>query len=184
LNKVKNTVAPPDSSQVVQMSLTDMRGIAQPKSWQVNQNRDQLKGPKREGQPVQVMAYLWKAKREHGESCNCGLDAPDPKGQLLTDIHMVLTDTLNASESTSVTAEITPRVRAKRPNPQTWTWNKIAALQKKYIRVTGYLMLDTGHIGNPLVRATNWEVHPIMKLEVCSKTAAECTAGNGWNDVP
>lgn len=97
---------------------------------------------------------------------------------------MVLTSSMSDPEATSVTAEITPRVRARRPNPVTWTHSRINALRGKFIRVTGFLMLDTQHIGRPLVRATNWEVHPITKLEVCTLTQAQCTAGTGWRNVP
>jgi len=51
-----------------------------------------------------------------------------------------------------------------------------------YVRVTGWLMLDTKHISNPLVRSTNWEVHPITKFEHCTKTQAACDAGQGWEE--
>lgn len=185
LNRAKNRVSRPATSDVIDMTLDDIRHIEQPDTWQANKNRSELQGPRKEGQPVRVMGYLWKAKREHAESCNCGLDASGAPGELLTDIHMVLTDHPDDAEALSVTAEITPRVRARRPNPVTWTWSKIKLLNGKFIRVTGYLMLDTEHlIHNPLVRSTNWEVHPITKLEVCTLTQAECEAGNGWRNVP
>lgn len=185
LNRAKNRATAPPTSSVVAMSLDDIRNLTQPDTWQGNKNRDELKGAKGEGQGVSVMGYLWKAKREHGESCNCGLDKPGAAGELITDIHMVLVNNMDDAEATSVTAEITPRVRAKRPKPVTWTASRIRQLQGKFIRVTGYLMLDTEHlIHNPLVRATNWEVHPITKLEVCTLTQAQCEAGNGWKNVP
>jgi len=70
------------------------------------------------------------------------------------------------------------------PVSVTWTATRIRPLKGKFIRVTGYLMLDTEHlIHNPLVRATNWEVHPITKLEVCTLTQAECEGGAGWKNV-
>ncbi|HKC65499.1 MAG TPA: hypothetical protein VKB86_17790 [Pyrinomonadaceae bacterium] len=167
------------------MTLARVKKIKQPKTWTVNRDRSEPQGPKREGQPVRVMAFLWKAKREHGESCNCGLDKPGKPSELLTDIHMVLNNKMSDSEAISVTAEITPRVRARRPGPQTWTWSNIKAQQGKLIRVTDYLMLDTEHlIHNPLKRATNWEVHPITKLEVCNSTLAKCRQGDSWEDVP
>jgi hypothetical protein len=167
------------------MTLNQIKHISQPASWTVGKNRDTLKGDKREGQAVRVMAFLWVAKREHGESCNCGLDAPGKPGELLTDIHMVLNNKMSDPEAISVTAEITPRVRAERPDPKTWTWSNIKGLKGKFVRVTGYLMLDTEHlIHNPLVRATNWEVHPITKLEVCTSTLTKCRQGDGWEDVP
>jgi hypothetical protein len=185
LNRAKNRVTPPASSSAVDMMLDDVRHITQPDTWKAGQDRAELQGANREGQAVRVMAYLWRAKREHGESCNCGLDAKGNPGELLTDIHMVLTDKPDDPEATSVTAEITPRVRARRPHPVTWTASQISPLKGKFIRVTGFLMLDTEHlIHNPLVRSTNWEVHPITKLEVCTLTQSECEGGKGWKNVP
>jgi hypothetical protein len=185
LNGAKNRVTAPAVAQVVDMTLDDIRNTAQPDSWQAGRDRAELQGAKREGQPVRVMGFLWKAKREHAESCNCGLDASGKAGELITDIHMVLTDKPDDPEATSVTAEVTPRVRARRPNPVTWTASSIKPLQGKFIRVTGYMMLDTEHlIHNALVRATNWEVHPITKLEVCTMSQAQCEAGQGWRNVP
>src|SRR2546423_15101384 len=105
------------------------------------------------------MAWLWRSKREGAESCNCGLDAAGKKGEKLTDIHMVLTSYQNSKESTSITAEITPRVRSTKPHPVTWTYSRIRKNEKKYVRVTGWLMLDTHHlVAGALVRKTNWEV--------------------------
>jgi hypothetical protein len=185
LNRAKNRKTIPATSSVVDMKLEEIKNMEQPDTWTVNKNRNELKGEKREGQAVRVMAYLWKAKREHGESCNCGLDAKGVPGELLTDIHMVLTENADDAEAISVTAEITPRVRALRKNPVTWAASRISPLKGKFIRVTGYLMLDTEHlIHNPLVRATNWEVHPIAKLEVCTLTQEECEGGKGWKNVP
>jgi hypothetical protein len=54
-------------------------------------------------------------------------------------------------------------------------------------------MLDTKHIhqthrlpgertNKGLVRATNWEVHPVTKLEVCQKSESACKANDGWED--
>lgn len=183
LNRSKNRTESPSPASVRNMTLNDLRHLSQPASWQPNRDRSSLQGTGREGQPVRAMGYLWRAKREHAESCNCGLDAPGAPGELLTDIHMVLTDNMSDPEATSVTAEITPRVRALRPDPQTWTASQIALLRGKFIRVTGYVMLDTQHIGSPLVRATNWEVHPITKLEVCTRTESQCRAGQGWQEV-
>lgn len=186
LNRSKNRSDEPDEADVVDMSLTEVKALSEdlPNGWHQGDSRVSFTGPGKEGQPVRVMAYLWKSKREHGESCNCGLDASGITGQLLTDIHMVLTGKKNSKESSSVTAEITPRVRDKRPDPNTWHWSSIHTKDKKFIRVTGWLMLDTHHlVGSPLVRATNWEVHPITKLEICVSTITKCRAGHGWAEL-
>jgi len=39
---------------------------------------------------------------------------------------------------------------------------------KLLVRVTGLLMFDSGHFFHePLTRDTNWEIHPILKMEYC-----------------
>jgi hypothetical protein len=186
LNRSKNRSDAPDDGDVTDMSLTQIKALSQklPAGWKEGDERDTFTGPDKEGKPVRVMAWLWKSRREHGESCNCGLDAAGAKGEKLTDIHMVLTSYQNSAESSSITAEITPRVRAARPHPITWTYSRIHKNDKKYIRVTGWLTLDTHHlVSTKLVRATNWEVHPITKLEVCTLTATKCKTGEGWVEV-
>src|SRR5258708_3143294 len=88
LNKGKNRVTPPADADVMYMSLDDIRGLAQPQktatapAWENNRDRSSLQGPGREGQGVRVMAYLWSAKRDGAESCNCVLDAAGILGQL------------------------------------------------------------------------------------------------------
>jgi hypothetical protein len=187
LNTSKNRSDIPDDSGLVDMSVSEVKALSQhlPAGWQEGDGRDTFTGPGKEGQPVRVMAWLWKSKPEGGESCNCGLEGPGVTGQKRTDIHMVLTTYNNSAESSSMTAEITPRVRAKRPHPVTWTYSRIRKNDGKYIRVTGYLTLDTHHlVAGPLTRATNWEVHPITKLELCTSTATKCrTTGEGWVEV-
>ena len=83
----------------------------------------------------------------------------------------------NAVKATAVTAEITPRFR--KPG---WEFEKLDYLgeEKFYVRVTGWLMLDTEHVNNPIVRATNWEIHPVTKFEVCTLTKPKCDQGQGW----
>jgi len=107
-----------------------------------------------------------------------------------------MVDHRNDLEADSVTAEITPRVRKQ--SHATWNATKIGGFTGKFVRITGWLMLDTAHVhhshkanndpadhaGTPLNRATNWEVHPVTKLEVCTSTVKKCKAGTGWKDVP
>jgi len=186
LNRSKNRIDAPSEGDIRDMSLADIKGLSQalPAGWKEGDARDTFTGTGLEGQAVRTMGYLWSSKREHAESCNCGLDAAGITGQLLTDIHMVVTTTKNANEKSSITAEITPRVRALRPNPNTWHWSSIHTFNKKFIRITGWLMLDTHHlVSAPLKRATNWEVHPITRLEVCVSTVTKCRSGAGWKEV-
>jgi hypothetical protein len=155
-----------------------------------------------EGQKISVIGYLLAAKPElGGESCNCGLHKPEE-----TDNHLVLVtkttvrkypldteDTadkavFHSRELESITAEFTPRVRLAHPN---FTREKIQPLIDEteddalWVRVTGLLMFDSEHfLQNHLVRINNWEIHPILKLEVCT-TGTTCTANSdkGWTSL-
>jgi len=94
--------------------------------------------------------------------------------------HLVLVGSKRGREEKSVTAEISPHIR-----PSGWTFPKLRALarSKAYVRVTGLMLLDTQHIKRPIKRLTNWEIHPVTGFEVCTKTAAECDGGEGWQDL-
>ena len=108
------------------------------------------------------------------------LPAPATKKQL--------TAVFNNREAKSVTAEFTPRVR-KDGHP-----NFTSELQKLlnktpqgalWVRITGQLMFDSEHFHNlPLNRATQWEIHPIMKLEYCPKNkTCEKNSDENWVDL-
>ena len=124
-----------------------------------------------------MTGYLLRVKKElSGESCNCKL-----KTLADTDLHIVIVARRTDPEATSVTVEMTPRVRAD--NHPEFTFDKVKPNEGKYVRVTGWLLLDTEHISNPLVRATNWELHPVTKFEICTSSKTKCDAGNGWQPL-
>jgi hypothetical protein len=192
LNTAKNRTGIP--AAVKRVTLDDIRRMAQPASWNTGADRSSIQGPGREGSAVSVTAFLLKAKAEGKESCNCGLSR-----RADTDVHLVLVskmpdaktkEAIADSEKDSVTAEITPRVRGQN---EKWLYRNVNDLEGSYVRVTGYLMLDSKHfpqaqvlqgerINKGLSRATNWEVHPITKLEVCTKTPKTCDSGKGWQN--
>jgi hypothetical protein len=120
-------------------------------------------------------------REEKAESCNCGAIAPD-----LVDWHCWVTKsapkevkkaeggaiTIGDERRFAVVCETTPRVRAKHPK---WKLNEFAdiAIQKKRVRLTGWIMFDPAHSDQLLAaeiqkptRATLWEVHPLTKVEV------------------
>jgi hypothetical protein len=158
-----------------------------------------------EGTQVRVVGYLLAVKKESGESCNCGLSEVD----ITTDNHLVLVNpktvtslplpekaskkTLTAifhkREDQSVTAEFTPRVRAD-GHPNFTRKIQFEKLNKTHqgalwVRVTGQLFFDSEHFGKkPLKRATNWEIHPILKFEFCpqGKTCPKNGDAN-WVDL-
>jgi hypothetical protein len=186
LNQAKNRTDIPAPAAVQDLTITDLAGISQPASWKTGTPRDSLVGPGREGTPVRLIGRLKIAKREHQETCNCELNSLTD-----TDIHLVVVRKLSDPEEKSVTLELTPRVRAAgHPN---WVFPQVSPLQGKLVRVTGWLMLDTGHLHpssllpgehprSSLKRLTNWEIHPVTKLEVCHSTITACKAGQGWQD--
>jgi hypothetical protein len=192
LNTAKNRTGNPLT--VKRLTLDEIRRMPQPSSWNTGADRTSIRGPGREGAAVSVTGFLLKAKAEGKESCNCGLSH-----RADTDVHLVLVSKMPEAktkeaiaevEKDSVTAEITPRVRGKN---EKWLYRNVNDLEGSYLRVTGYLMLDSKHfpqaqvlqgerLNRGLSRATNWEVHPITKLEVCTKSRDECESGKGWQN--
>lgn len=114
-----------------------------------------------EGAAVRVDGYLAGVRLEIPEPPNCySRRAAD------RDFHLWLTARPHQRERDAIVVEITPRVRAFHPH---WTLDRIAAIvrDRREVRVSGWLMLDQMHpelVG--VNRATMWEVHPIMHLEV------------------
>ena len=151
-----------------------------------------------EGKKITVVAWALTARKEEDESANCDL-----KGDPDTDNHIVLVDpalndpTLARDECESVTAEFTPRVRND-DHHQNFTRNALNSLidsswaknssnnpnGKRLVRVTGLLMFDSGHLYNLLKRATNWEIHPVLKMEYCDE-GKTCVAESdeNWKDL-
>ena len=179
LNQAKNRIdlaANPD-----QLKIIDIANFTHPKSWASGTPRDKLV-EWGEGREIQVALYLKEVKNytQGAEACNCNID-----GDKNNDYHLVLVSTKNSKEKNSLTAEISPRVR--RDN---WTYSKLKALakDKTYVRVTGWAMLDTQHVGSSVpVRRTHWEIHPVTEFEICTSTKSECNAGSGWiklEDMP
>lgn len=169
LNAMKNRTddTPPN---IQSRLLSQIRALAQPSSWVRNKDRSPL--ARRENRGVVVKAYLLDARISAKETTNCKLNGPDNK-----DIHLDLVSSPGAAKSTTVAAEITPRLRK-----EGWDFEKLDYLgqEKYYVRITGWFLLDTMHISNPLERATNWEIHPVTKFEVCTLTKKKCNQGVGW----
>lgn len=168
LNKQKNRTAEPTT--VTPMILSQIRAFNEPASWPKGKERSSLAF--RETKAIMVKVFLRDARRSGRETTNCRLS-----GEENNDFHLDLISSKYAPKATAVTAEITPRLRKAG-----WDFDKLDFLgeEKYYVRVTGLLMLDTAHIGNPIIRATNWEIHPVTKFEVCTKTKSKCDQGIGW----
>jgi hypothetical protein len=100
----------------------------------------------------------------------------------------------NQREAASVTAEITPRVRllhVKEENGRdisNWFKEKLQAYiddspnRARFVRITGLLLLDTEHIYEPLQRSTDWQISPVLEIEVCEK-GDTCVADADWKKL-
>jgi hypothetical protein len=184
LNLAKNRTDEPPPGDLLDLSVSRLKRIPRPSSWKTGKDRDLITGPGREGTPVRLTGFLQNVRRQGAESCNCDLTTG-----VNTDIHLIIVQKLSDEEIKSVTAEITPRVRALgHPN---WTVGNINDFTGRLVRLTGWLMLDTAHLRHrvllpgegphsSLERATNWEVHPVMQFEVCAESIRKCKAGQGW----
>jgi hypothetical protein len=121
------------------------------------------------------MGFLSRASVSGTESTNCNL-----RGAANNDNHLDLVSRAGDPGATAVTAEITPRVRR-----DGWTIQKLRflAARNMFVRATGWLTLDTQHIDRPIVRSTNWEVHPVTAFDVCTGTTRQCQGGSNWTPL-
>lgn len=202
LNKLKN-IRPDDpraAGAATRRTLAWMKKLDDPENFEKDGSREELT-QLGEGQKIVVVAYLLVAKPElSGESCNCGLQTPKE-----TDNHLVLVtkatvdrfplddaeatnQIVHSRELESLTAEFTPRVRLTHPN---FTREKVQPMidatdeDALLVRVTGLLLFDSEHfLEHHLVRVNNWEIHPVLKLEIC-QTGKKCSASSdtGWKSL-
>jgi hypothetical protein len=127
---------------------------------------------KYEGIPVSAEGYIFLkidsegnadgAEQGPAETANClGTTASEK------DWHIWFTETSAAKDRTkSIVIETTPRVRAKHDKWTLALMRQIAREQRR-VRISGWLFFDPEHpeqLGK--TRATLWEIHPIMKIEV------------------
>ncbi len=103
LNTAKNRTDIPTSPTDV--TVADIKALVQPADWTTGQSRDSLSDT--EGWQVRLVARLKIVKKEGKETCNCELSR-----QADADVHLVMVDRLADDESESISAELTPRVRA------------------------------------------------------------------------
>ena len=98
-------------------------------------------------------------------------------------------NTLKKREALSQTAEYTPRVRVARNEEfDSSKLKKLITANKGalHVRVTGLLFYDSEHALGPfkLLRKTDWEIHPVYRLEFCPKDKTCPDKGDdNWVDI-
>lgn len=175
LNKRKNLLSAASSPD--EFTRSDFVKLKFPASWASGTKRTLLRNWG-EGTAVVYDAFLLKVKHyaQGMESCNCNLKKDENN-----DFHLVTGTKKTTAEDDSIIGEITPRFR-----PDGWTLTKLQALakDKAFVRLTGYLMLDTQHLNsNVPARVTDWEIHPVTSFKVCIGSVASCKAGDNWQDL-
>jgi hypothetical protein len=208
LNQRKNTVEG-NRNQFDDMEFDDLAAIPKcVKGYKgIGDPREPLKKAG-EGRMVRVVAWAQDARPQQsrkdengdfkrGESCNCGFTGiPNVDGgPKNTDVHIVLVGESalklkrSKREAHSQTAEYTPRIRVR--FKEAFDGFKLKDLidpehgGRLLVRVTGLLMYDSEHaFVNPLKRQSNWEIHPVFRLEFCPKGKdCEPDSDAGWIDI-
>lgn len=197
LNRRKNIRSDNQTSTV--HTLSWLKGLSDPDNFEAGGSREELTNLG-EGQAITVVGYLLMVKPEGAESCNCGLTDP-----VDTDNHLVLVtkttiqkfpagkttlankNVFRRREKESVTIEFTPRARRDHENfTRQVVQPLIDATPQKVllVRVSGLLLFDSEHfIRHPLVRVTNWEIHPVLKLEFCRSGNCQVDSDQGWTSL-
>jgi len=163
LNRLKNRV---DEGSYQAVKFDPLRNLSWPHAVERRKRSEwasDLKSEiaRNEGDPIAVEGYLLRVKEEGPESPNCRREDPD-----FRDFHIWLAYSPDDEESSAIVVEITPRIRIQHPS---WNLQKIRTIirERVSVRISGWLLFDQEHpdqVGKS--RATLWEIHPIMKIEV------------------
>lgn len=139
-----------------------------------------------EGTVVRIVARI---KDAHVSDCGGGMMGEVVNCHQLgvdkNDFHVPLMDPAkpdDTDECNSVTAEISPHYR-----PKAWADIDMKTPTGNPVRITGPLFFDNSHEvcklnpathkleGQPPLRSSLWEIHPVYAIEVCAnQDAAEC----------
>jgi hypothetical protein len=198
----KNFTSYPNAQPPKPFSLEQIKELQYPNQWFTGKDRRELEALG-EGMAVQVVAYLVGVRSAGPASANCKLADRSALNDLLI---LVSEDALSKKkaqrEATSVTAEITARVRLHQARKTggklvtNWNKEKLEALIRnspnkvRLVRISGVLLLDTEHDKYtdtendkyPTVRYTDWEIHPVLAIDVCMKRN-KCTQEEDWKKL-
>ncbi len=138
-----------------------------------------------ESKAATITGYLFKAKDEGPESCNChSADKSD------YDIHIFIAPTKSANSiGECVVIEITPWVKKLHPD---WTSAYLNSIAGHKVNVSGWLLYDWEHKAQSAAshpdlerpaRGTVWEIHPISDLQDLDADA-DASASMGITSIP
>lgn len=162
LNMKKNRIDDGDNGKFTDVALSSLLALTWPKdiervqrdSWSSSDNAAIAPN---EGIAVRTVGYLLAYKHEGTESTNC--ESVDYR-----DFHMWLAVNPTDSKADAMVVEVTPRVNALRSG---WSSSTFSGLVGQQVRISGWLLLDQEHpeqLGQ--TRASLWEIHPIIHIEV------------------
>lgn len=162
LNVLKNRIDNGEHGTFHDVALGTLIGLQWPQGIQQRQrstwsSADASAVAQYEGVAVRTTGYLVDFRHEGTESPNC--HSVDER-----DYHMWIVAKSSDGKAQSMVVEVAPRVHSLRPG---WTDSAFAALRGKPVRISGWLMMDQEHpdqIGK--TRATIYEIHPILHIEV------------------
>jgi len=171
LNTLKNRIDDGENGAYHDVSLDTLINLSYPqdigrtqrKNWSQN---DISQVDQYEGIAVRTVGYIADVRHEGTESTNChSLD--------YRDYHVWLVPNQGDPKSKALVVEVTPRVRDERPG---WSSSALSSLTGQQVRISGWLLLDQEHpeqLGQ--TRATLWEIHPIIHIEV--------NQGGSWQSI-
>lgn len=154
-----------------------------------------MSGEFQEGQLVRITAYVFEAHTADmsstGESVNCNYgtnekakhQVSEEEARASNDIHIALVNNkTDKNECNSVTAEVIPHFR-----PAAWDEALFkTTFKRKLVRLTGQLMFDASHKpctedekSSP-ARQSLWEVHPVYRVEQCTKDDGKGNCTSQW----
>ncbi|HWA33137.1 MAG TPA: DUF6359 domain-containing protein [Cyclobacteriaceae bacterium] len=156
LNPLKNRTAAPTSAQI-DHTIT-LTAVLAP-------GNDETRFHTNKGAVIE--GWVIGTKLEGKESCNC--NKTDPKDR---DYHIAIAKKKTETDgSKMMVVEVTPKVRAA----MGWSTTDVTGLKGHKVKFTGWMFFDTKHkniarnthFGSAaVVRATCWEVHPVMKFDI------------------
>jgi hypothetical protein len=160
MNVLKNRVDVPSQYQNVAVDRIEALGNPEVprfrRDWRPEQ-KDELTRLG-DGKATSVEGYLVKVTKSLGESSNC-------KFKGVQDVNWSLSIAQDPAANRGLIAVISPRARVVHRN---WNFPELRQLatSKEKIRVSGWLIYDSGHRSSVSLLPTAWRISPVTEIEV------------------